>query len=196
MVYRNFYRLLHQIDDKYVVELIALNFQPRINKLKNHLAPTTMVGNCLDSISSVRQSRLNDFEMTSFHPIFTRMPFSLEWRTPSLNAITQICRTQKTNSEDFSHLRSMSTMPRKIDIDGGCDAMLYVVPCVLYPTWSLNIVLCTNIFVDRLYSDVFIWAVWRLITIHYHCFPSRSCAKERRIFHHLISWMKSAVMWI
>lgn len=69
-----------------------------------------------------------------------------------------------------------------------CDAMLYVVPCVLYPTWSLNIVLCTNIFVDRSYSAVFIWAVWRLITIHYYCFPSRSCAKHLSMNELSIIW--------
>lgn len=52
------------------------------------------------------------------------------------------------NSEDFSHLRSMSTVTRKIDIDGGCDAMLYFMSYSVYSVSNMeleHVVICTNI---------------------------------------------------
>lgn len=49
--------------------------------------------------------------------------FCILWIPPSPNASTQICRTSQTK-DDFHISRSMSIETRKIDIDGGCDAML------------------------------------------------------------------------
>lgn len=62
--------------------------------------------------------------------------FCILWIPPSPNASTQICRTSQTK-DDFHISRSMSIETRKIDIDGGCDAMLcfaipYFIPCAMF----------------------------------------------------------------